>query len=311
MANSRSERKIRRFKREPVRPSNTHVRTKGSLLIIGGHEDKQGEKTILRRLAQHVGGGKLVIAPLASQSPAEMWEQYEALMRGLGVRHVHHLRIEERSDGSSVRAMNALEDATAVFFTGGDQLRITSLIGDTPVYSRIYEIFTEGGLIAGTSAGASVLSDTMMVDGSSSQSPRIKSDLRLAPGLGFASELVIDQHFAERGRIGRLLAVVGQNPRILGIGIDEDTAIELRPSVSFRVVGSGAVTVLNGATVTDSNITDEESDRTLSIVGVTLHVLSQGDRFDIKTRTVRLRPAEEVDREVDAASDGDQSAADD
>jgi cyanophycinase len=310
MARSGSQRKIRRFQQEPMRPGDTRIRNKGTLLIIGGHEDKEGDKIILRRLAQRVGDGKLVIAPLASQSPEEAWEEYEGLMRGLGVRHVHHLRIEERADGATVRAMNALEDANAVFFTGGDQLRITSLIGDTPVYSRIFEIFTQGGTIAGTSAGASVLSETMMVDGSSSQSPRIKSDLRLAPGLGFARELVIDQHFAERGRIGRLLAVVGQNPRILGVGLDEDTAIELRPNISFRVLGSGAVTVLNGATVTDSNITDEESDRTMSVVGVTLHALSQGDQFDLKTRAARLRPADELDLEVNGESHEESEAAD-
>jgi cyanophycinase len=308
MARSRSERKIRRFKEEPMRPGDTRIRPKGTLLIIGGHEDREKDKVILRTLAERVGSGRLVVSTVASEAPKEMWEQYESLFRGLGVRHVHHLQIEERAEGSSVRAMKTLEEATAVFFTGGDQTRITSTIGDTPVFSRIYEIFAEGGTIAGTSAGASVLTETMMVGGAATESHRIGAGLRLAPGFGFTRDMVIDQHFAERGRIGRLLGVVGQNPRVIGIGLDEDTAIDLRPNVSFRVLGSGGVTVLNGATVTDSNIADEETDRTMSIVGVTLHVLSQGDRFDLRTRTARLGPAEEIEEELDIEPDESDAA---
>jgi len=217
MATSNTERKIRQFLDEPMRPGDPRIRPKGTLLIIGGHEDKENEKVILRELARRVGSGKLVIAPIASERPNEMWEMYETVMRGLGVRHVHHLRIEAREDGASVRAMKTLEDATAVFFTGGDQMRITSMIGDTPAFSRICEIFVEGGTIAGTSAGASVLSETMMVSGNGEASHRIDANLQLAPGFGFARDMVIDQHFAERGRINRLLGVVAQNPRVLGI----------------------------------------------------------------------------------------------
>jgi cyanophycinase len=305
-----ARRKIARFREEPIRPGDVRVRPKGRLLIIGGHEDKEGEKVILRELARLTGSGKLVIAPLASESPDEMWDMYESLMRKLGVQHVHHLRIEERADGSSARAMQTLEDASAVFFTGGDQLRITSLVGDTPVFSRIYEIVLEGGTIAGTSAGASVLSETMMVSGEGSESQRVKGTLRLAPGLGFVHDLVIDQHFAERGRINRLLAVVGQNPRIIGIGIDENTAIELRPQVDFRVLGAGSVTVLNGATVTQTNIAEEDPDRTMSVLGVTLHTLSQGDRFDLKTRTPELGKASDIDEELGIETEDGSAAAD-
>src|ERR1700710_116709 len=130
MTTSGPERKIRQFLEEPLRPGDPRVKPKGTLLIIGGHEDKDGDTVILRRLAQHVGDGRLVVATLASESPSAMWEQYESLMRRLGVRHIHHLRIEDRADGASVRVMNVLEEATAVFFTGGDQMRITSQIGD-------------------------------------------------------------------------------------------------------------------------------------------------------------------------------------
>jgi len=311
MTTSNLERKIRHFHDEPMRPGDPRIRPRGTLLIIGGHEDKENEKVILRALADRVGAGKLVVAPLASESPNEMWETYETVMRGLGVRHVHHLQIESREDGSSLRAMRTLEDATAVFFTGGDQMRITSMIGDTPAFSRIFEIFVNGGIIAGTSAGASVLSETMMLSGDSEASHRIKGELRLAPGLGFARDIVIDQHFAERGRINRLLGVVGQNPRILGIGIDENTAIELQPNASrFHVLGEGGVTVINGASVTNTNIAEEDPDRTMSIIGVTLHVLSQGDRFDLRTRTPHLGPARDVEAEL-GTGDQQDAAADD
>ena len=311
MGLSKNERTLRRFAEEPLRPGDPDVRPKGRLLVIGGGEDKRGEKLILRALARRVGSGKLVIASLASSEADEAWATYERIMRGLGLAHVHHLRIQERSDGASRRAMSVLDGATAVFFTGGDQTRITSLLGDTPAFSRIFEIFAEGGTIAGTSAGASIMSETMMVGGDSNGPHRIKGDLRLAPGLGFAHDMVIDQHFAERGRINRLLGVVAHNPRVLGIGIDEDTAMEVRPNDGFRVLGSGAVTVVNGATVTDSNVAEEEPERTLSIFGVTLHVLSQGDWFDLRTRTPRLGLASEIDDELGIEREREQTAADD
>ena len=290
MPPSTTERKIRRFIEEPLRPGDPRLRVKGRLLIIGGHEDKEGDKLVLRQLAGLVGDGKLVVSTVASDEPAEMWEAYESVLRGLGVPHVHHLHIETRDDACSTRAMRVLEDATAVFFTGGDQIKITSLVGDTPTFSRVFEILIEGGTIAGTSAGASVMSETMMNGGPASQSPRINEGPRLAPGFGFAKDMVIDQHFAERGRIGRLLGVVGQNPRILGVGIDENTAILMRPNREFRVVGEGAVTVLDGRKVTYTNIAEDDSGDTMSVFGATLHALGKGDVFDLKTRRPRDLP---------------------
>ena len=169
-----------------------------------------------------------------------------------------------------------------VFFTGGDQLRISSQIGDTPVERRVRDIHAAGGVIAGTSAGASVMSDTMLVRGSSAESHRI-GDLHMAPGLGLIHDVIIDQHFAERGRIGRLLGAVAQNPRVLGIGIDEDTAIVVEGE-AFRVLGGGAVYVVDGAGVTHSNIAEAAPQRTLSLYDVRLHVLSSGDPFDLALR---------------------------
>ncbi len=299
------ERKVRHFRAEPLRPGDPNLRPKGQLLIVGGHEDKEGDKEILRELANLVGAGKLVVSTIASAEPEDLWNTYEPVFRGLGIRHVHHLHAESRADACSTRCMKILEDATAVFFTGGDQLKITSLIGDTPVFSRIFEIFLEGGTIAGTSAGASVMSETMMVRGNGEESHRVGGDgLQLAPGFGFAKDMVIDQHFAERGRIGRLLGVVGQNPRIIGIGIDENTAILMRPHRDFRVLGEGGVTVLDGRNVTYSNIAEGEAGRTMSVFGVTLHLLGAGDVFDLRKRKPRDLPGGDEQSEGNGKSSG-------
>src|SRR5688572_9347993 len=148
----------------------------GSLLVIGGREDKSGDKTILRLLAKKIGkSGKIVVATIASEMPKELFNDYERVFRGLGIRHVHHLSVESREEASAETKVRILKDADAVFFTGGDQLRITSQLGDTPIFSRIHEIYAAGGLIAGTSAGASVMTETMLVSGNGSESQRIDS----------------------------------------------------------------------------------------------------------------------------------------
>jgi len=194
---------------------------------------------------------------------------------------VRELYIEEREQAKDPERLKTLSDVSAIFFSGGDQLRITSQIGDTPIYSRIHEIFQNGGVIAGTSAGASVMSETMLVRGENASS-RI-GELAMAPGLGLLSNVIIDQHFAERGRIGRLIAAVAQNPRVLGVGIDEDTAIIVEEK-KFRVIGSGAVYLVDASTVTRSNLAEDSPDSILSVYDLKVHVLSSGDIFDLEGR---------------------------
>jgi cyanophycinase len=266
----------------------------GSLLIIGGHEDKEGDKTILRMLAKKVGkAGKIVVATVASGQPQGSFNDYERVFRGLGVRHVHHLNIESREEAMLETRRNILNDADAVFFTGGDQLKITSQLGDTPIYTRVREIYDAGGIIAGTSAGASVMTETMMVSGEGDSSHRIGSMLKLAPGFGFLPGVIVDQHFAQRGRIGRLIGAIAQNPRILGIGLDEDCAIMVQRG-RFKVLGSGAVYVVDGSKVTFTNITEADPDLPLCIYGLKLHVLNQSDTFDLKNRRPHYHPEQEV-----------------
>lgn len=300
-----ARRKVARFTERPLSPSRAGAKRGGSLVIIGGHEDRTGEKRILREVARRVGAsGKIVVCDVASSEPDGLWEEYEPAFRALGVPHVFRLSIERRDEASEPRVMRILEGATGVFFTGGDQLRITSQVGDTPLYSRVLEIYENGGVIAGTSAGASVMSETMMVQGGQEESYKIKSALLMAPGFGLARDMLIDQHFAQRGRMARLIGAVSQNPRMLGIGIDEDTAIIVEQTRQFSVLGEGAVYVVDASTTTYSNIGEGESDRTLSSFGLTVHMLSQADQFDLATRTPSFRRAEE-------AEDAEEMAADD
>jgi cyanophycinase len=255
------------------------------LVIIGGHEDHDGERVILKEVASLVPDGRLVLATIASHEPEGYLEKYQASFAELGVDNVTELYVQDRTEARSEEIIKALEGVQAVFFSGGDQLRITSQIGGTPISDRVLEIYRNGGVIAGTSAGASMMSETMLVKGPNAASFRI-GDVRMAPGLGLLPNVIIDQHFAERGRIGRLIGAVSQNPRELGIGIDEDTAIVVRGD-HFDVLGSGAVYLVDASGVTQSDVADVGAKMTVSVHDLRLHVLSSGDSFNLATR----RPA--------------------
>lgn len=265
----------------------------GSLILIGGHEDKKGDKVILRAVAKAAGRGKLVVATVASEEPKSLFDEYNPVFRSLGVRHVHHLSVETRDEAMRDSTVRVLEDARVVFFTGGDQLRITSQLGDTPVYRRIKEIFEAGGTIAGTSAGASVMTETMVVSGESDDTNKIGDLIKLAPGFGLIGGVVVDQHFAQRGRVARLLGVVAQNPRILGIGIDENAAVRIRRG-SFQCIGDNAVYVLDASKMQFTNVAEGAPDESLCVYGVRVHVMNQSDKFNLKTRKPKHLPVEAI-----------------
>ncbi len=264
-------------------------RSRGPLIIIGGGEDKEGERVILREVARHLNGGKLVLATVASHQPEGYFEAYQKAFADLGIEDLVELYVEDRAETLDPEKLRLLDGAAGVYFSGGDQLRISSQIGDTPIEQRVREIHEHGGLIAGTSAGASMMSETMLVKGTSGESYKI-GDLHMAPGLGLVRDVIIDQHFAERGRFGRLFGAVAHNPRELGIGIDEDTALVLQDG-RFEVIGNGCVYIVDGAGVTYSNIAEARPERALSMYDIRLHVLSAGDTFDLAKR----RPAEVPD----------------
>ena len=265
----------------------------GTLIIIGGHEEKEGARKILNTVKERLDGGKLVIATVATSVPEEVAAEYTTVFTELGVKKIDVLDIRARPDAYLPENIDKLKDASMVFFTGGDQLRITAHLGDSPIYTRIQEIYEHGGTIVGTSAGASVMSETMMVSGAQDESLTIGS-LSMAPGFGLLKGVVIDQHFAERGRIGRLIAAVAHNPRNLGIGIDENTAIFVDHKNCCTVIGDGGVYVVDGTGISDTNLAEGALDEVLSCFDLRLHVLKVGQLYDINQR----RPYKAADQLV-------------
>jgi len=258
---------------------------KGTLVIIGGREEKEGSCQILREVAKKVGGAgkRLCIATVASKMGDELWESYRDVFHRLGVKKISHLSVVERHDPIDLKALKMVKESDAIFFTGGDQLKITSELGGTAVAEAMHELYESGGLIAGTSAGAAVMSETMLVAGPGATSVKVRSELRMAPGLGFVKDMIIDQHFAERGRISRLISAVSHNPKYLGVGIDENTAVVVEGK-NFRVVGEGAIYVVDGHEMTDCSISEASVSETLSVFNIKLHVLGHGDIYDLDLR---------------------------
>lgn len=259
------------------------TKPKGKLIIIGGHEDKEGDRVILELVAHEVAKKSLVLATVATQKPEETIDEYCAIFKELGTEKIDVIDVRSRDDAHTQTNLDKLSKDAVVFFTGGDQLRLTSQMGDTPLYQRMVEHFREGATIVGTSAGAAAMPETMLVSGPSDESGDI-SALAMAPGLGLLPGVVIDSHFAQRGRIGRLLGAVAQNPKNLGIGIDEDTAIVVEGNTRFRVIGSGTVYVIDGSTITYSSLSEKHAAGIISIYDVRLHVLATDDCFDLQAR---------------------------
>lgn len=263
--------------------------TTGPLIIIGGHEDKEGDRTILAEVARRVAGGRLVIATVASHKPEGYFDAYREALAPLGVTDLVELYLADRQEAFDPAPAALIEGAAGVFFSGGDQQRIADMIRGTPLERQLHRLHARGGVIAGTSAGASMMGASMMVGGPSEQSYRI-GDLTMTAGLGLIHGVVIDQHFAERGRIGRLLGAIAAQPEDIGIGIDEDTAIIVEGGC-FTVVGAGGVTIVDASGASLPRASNDPASRTLSIRDVRLHLLSAGDAFDLDGRIADARAA--------------------
>lgn len=256
-----------------------------NLVIIGGAEDKQGERVILRRFVTLAGGqnARIVVLTAATTVGLIAGREYTCVFGDLGVHRVTVVNIAERFQAMDEGLADIIRSASGVFFTGGDQLRITSLLGGSVVGLALKEAYHDGVVVAGTSAGASAISEIMIVGGTDDHEPT-KAVVQLAAGLGLLPNVVIDQHFAQRGRIGRLLGVVAQSPQILGIGIDENTAIHVSDKKSIEVVGGGTVTILDGRFTTLTNASETKRNEPLCLTDVKLHVLAPGYRFDLEKR---------------------------
>ncbi len=254
----------------------------GNLIIIGGAEDKVGHKKILKEVVKYIDNekGNMLITTVATEYPNETYNKYKEIFSKLGVKNIRKLDISNRKDAFDINNIKLVNECDLLFFTGGDQLRITSILGGTHIYKAIKSLGIRGAVIVGTSAGASVMSDTMIVEGDDEDSPR-KCTLSMSPGLGLVKNIIIDQHFEQRGRIGRLLTAVAQNPEVLGVGIDEDTAIVLSDKGIGSIIGSGAVYFIDGSSITYCNTCEQHYDEVLSLFNVKLHVLKDGNKFNL------------------------------
>lgn len=261
---------------------------RGTLVIIGGAEDKQGDCTVLREFVRCAGGVKARIAVMtaATSLPGEVGDDYIRVFERLGVEAVRVVHTDRRDDSDREESIRTIEDSTGIFFTGGDQSRIIELIKGSKLDEAIHKRYAEGAVVGGTSAGAAMMPDVMIVEGTSETNPRVDS-VEMGPGMGFLPGIVIDQHFAQRGRLGRLISAIVTQPVILGIGIDEDTAIIVEND-EFQVVGRSAVTVVDESTATHNNLDGLLKDEALAVCGVKLHILPHGYRFNLKTRQPML-----------------------
>jgi cyanophycinase len=272
----------------------------GHLLIIGGAEDKLRQRQILSRFVSLAGGAeaRVAIVSTASSLGDEATELYVSLFRQLGIPDVRGLRPLTRDDANQASSVEAVNGATGVFMTGGNQLRLSSVIGGTALGRAIIDRHKHGSIVAGTSAGASAISTHMVAFGTSGTTPKQRMT-QMSAGLGLLPGVIIDQHFEQRNRIGRLLALIAQSPALLGMGIDEDTAALVSPSGVLEVLGKGSVTILDPARL-QTDAYEVKRHRPMMVSGVILHSLPSGYRFDLRKRRLLapLRPVSATDREL-------------
>ncbi len=257
---------------------------RGTLVIIGGAEDREGDCTVLREFIRCSGGMKARIAVMtaATGHPQAVGNDYIKIFKRLGAESVDLVHTPSRQDSECDVAIGIIEQATGIFFTGGDQSRIVDFIKGSPLCDAIRKQHEAGTVVGGTSAGAAMMPDQMIVGGASVSNPSIDA-VSMGPGMGFLPGIVIDQHFAQRGRLGRLLAALVLEPAVLGLGIDEDTAIIVNGD-EFKVVGRGGITVADESTATHNNLEGLLKDEAIAICGVKLHILPHGYRFNLSTR---------------------------
>jgi cyanophycinase len=256
---------------------------RGYIVPIGGAEDKEGSANILRKFVQVSGERpRVVIIPTAS-SLEETGRKYEKLFRKLGADEAKSLPIASRDEANRSEWLDYIEKATAIFVTGGNQLRLSTIIGGTPIARAIRRANARGITVGGTSAGAAVLCEHMIAHGAEGHTPHAGA-VALVPGFGLTNRILIDQHFRQRDRLGRLLTALAYNPFAVGVGLDEDTAAFIDHARKLTVVGTGAITVVDAAELTHSSIAETKEGRPVSMTNIRLHVLIEGGTFDLETR---------------------------
>jgi len=266
----------------PALVKENHER--GFIIPIGGGEDRIKEMQIHRRFVELSGGADadIIVIPTASQME-NTGPDYNSIFHELGAGKVEFLPITSRSDCDNPGFAEMLDRATGIFMTGGNQLRLSTILGGTLVAQKIRRQNAAGVPVAGTSAGASIMSEHMIAGGPSNASPT-EDAVSLAPGLGLTNAVIIDQHFTQRNRLGRLLSASSYNPFLIGLGVDEDTAAFIGPDNVFEVVGSGTVTVVDASALSYSSMWQASSGEPLSLLGLKLDVMGEGCRYDLNNR---------------------------
>jgi cyanophycinase len=274
---------------------------KGKLIAVGGAEDKGTdletghiernklkffELGILRRIVREAAGNedaRIEIITTASSIPVEVGDKYVEAFAKLNCKNVGHISIRDRSDVSNPEFIERVRKADAVMFSGGNQLRLTSIFGGTEILRILYNKYEhENFIIAGTSAGAMAMSNTMIYEGNSSRA-HIKGEVKITTGLAFIRDVIFDSHFDKRGRFGRLAQAVGANPQCIGIGLGEDTGLLIKEGRHMEAIGSGMVVIVDGHNIRHSNIADVEEGTPLSIENLKVHFMAQGNWFDLET----------------------------
>ncbi len=292
----------------------TTMNIQGKLIIIGGAVDKGSftetdldknapknlnffEEGILKRIireSKNKEQSRIEVVTTASKIPREIGPEYVKAFSYLGANNVDVLQIEKREQASEPEVLNRLKNADVVMFTGGDQLRLTSILGGTPFDDILIDKYrNEDFVYAGTSAGAAAASNNMIYQGSSSEA-LLKGEVKITSGLGLIDDVVIDTHFVQRGRIGRLFQAVVGNPKVLGIGLGEDTGLLITNGRQMEAIGSGLVILVDGREVKDTNLTQVELGQPISINHLVTHVMSKNDTFDLDTFKMTIKSSQYV-----------------
>jgi len=285
---------------------------KGKLIVIGGAVDKgsfseknfelQVEKNlnffetgILKRLileSRYKEDSVVEIITTASKIPREVGTEYAKAFQYLGAKNVSVMHIEKRDEAHNPDLEERIRNADVVMFTGGDQLRLTTILGGTKIHNIILEKYqNEDFVFAGTSAGAAAASSSMIYQGSSSEA-LLKGEVKITSGLGLIDDVIFDTHFVHRGRIGRLFQAVDSNPKTLGIGLGEDTGLLITDGRYMKAIGSGLVILVDGRFIKDTNITEVEMGEPISIKNLVVHVMSQDDHYDLQKHEMTIHVTE-------------------
>ena len=253
-------------------------------MAIGGGEDKKNDCVILKEFVRLAGGdaARIVVLTTATGSPEEVAEEYLEVFKRLGAKRTEAVDVSVRADAQKTESCAAVKRATGIFFTGGDQLHITSLMGGTALQQAILDSHARGAIVGGTSAGAAMMGNSMILTGDSDENPRFGC-VEMAPGTDLIVGCMVDTHFSQRGRHGRLLTAVAHYPQDIGFGIDENTAMIVDKN-KFRVIGEGAVTVIDGGAMTYTDVPYVKPGESIALADIKLHVLSDGHKFDLKNR---------------------------